>query len=857
MTVSCLSFFLILFRRSSKAHCKKMATAAAPRDSNVAYQNKHLRLNVAQYEDTSNPKYETIPELHSSKSGDDLSERHMGGPYGKTTYNGVKRSETFLSLKTSRQQTGLTSDDESLTFRSLPPIKISIRRSKTKFMESPRRDTSSVLHPSYSVKTYRPGHHVFTEGISNISKVPSPSFALKSLRVPYSNLPDTVAIYKEKDKFAFGVKAETQVPICTSPYKLSEPPSGYVADEDMMHQLSVSKGKNNKRNINDPNSKVKDNQPTDKETSGFQCKFAPSNHATNKEFVLDYPIAGRFEPTDEPITPRNSVLKGRSASKCAKERERSVSVVSIGESVTPTFFDRPKRKTRKLYPMYDWQTTQKEALTKSKFGIRDINCSKSNPVKPEFSRANTKLSTTLLDFELNDYKDKRKHTQKKSVKGKLTPLIPRTPFAKTSPIKQQSVEVVYDSDSEFNLNRIYNPKHGRYQLRRINPNFRKRSQGPKSVDSNSSTDISTVLQNPPPSEKSHSVMEDATNFGGGDTRTEMVTLLEERERTKTASVNSATDRNHRDQWKETENSKIETSQELNVINPAVHTSEKNLTNTLATNQANLSSNLALEMNDRNDEAVTHNIHSINNEGVHHTADNVEKYLSEEEHQTTESQNIDITSKENSENKNEYITNDERKQELYHESETETDPYDFPNRARMVTEFEMTIVSEYKDDPREHRHSHKTSKVRKNKSKMTATLPVPRVSLDKLAHHPLLPFNPNSASLSRLLQNTVLDIPIGGRIKEPNKAGMDSSSDSSERKLPVPVTQIKLYTPDAGRAMVTPAVSLADQCSEYHQQLMFSNETLKPLTERSDKQLVSSTNISFVSPLVTEPKAKRQ
>ena len=64
---------------------------------------------------------------------------------------------------------------------------------------------------------------------------------------------------------------------------------------------------------------------------------------------MDYPIAGRHEELAETPAPENTLMSGiksRNPTKHGKERERSVSVISIGESVTPTFFDRPKRKDK-------------------------------------------------------------------------------------------------------------------------------------------------------------------------------------------------------------------------------------------------------------------------------------------------------------------------------------------------------------------------------------------------------------------------------------------------------------------------------------------------------------------------------
>ena len=803
-----------------------MATAAVPRNSQVAYKSENSRLGLAQFKNQSNSKYSTIPPIHSSKTSDDVTQGHSGSWHRKETYGSEKRSGTFLSLKALKEQNRLVSDDASLTFRSLPPIKISLRRSKTKFMESPRRENSSILHPSYSLKTHRPGHHVFTEGISDISKVRSPSFSLKNIPVPYSNLPDNIAIYKEKDKFAFGVKADTQMTICTSPYKLSESQPGY-ANAKLLHHLDDSKTRNKKGNVNNKASKSKLNKNAENDKSSFQCKFAPHNEATNKEFVMDYPIAGRHEELAETPAPENTLMSGiksRNPTKHGKERERSVSVISIGESVTPTFFDRPKRKTRKLYPMYDWKTSQREALTKSKFGVRDVNCTKISAMKPELKRSNTKLSTTLLDFELNDNKDNRKYKVKKALRGKFTPI---SGLPTPSPSKQvpQSVELVYDSDPEFNLNKIYNPnpRQGRYQLRKFHAGYRK--QGPRSVDSGSSTDVSTLLQNPPPSEMGHSVFEDVHLLGGGDGINEMVTLMEEKERTKTASMISAT-----------------------VLAPRDNVKDANDSNA---NINNLQEMFPSSVGNINVEVDPHIERSTDENNVVSSAliANVDMILPDSNAEAPTSQTIEVARGDNVEVKADQGVDNNKGQPT--NSETGTD--EMQSLARMVTDFELTIVSEYKEDPNAFQNNHKETKAVKNKSK--TALSVPKVSLDKLSHNPSLPFNPNSQSLSRLLQNTQVDTSTERKPKVADKLESDDG-EVTEDKIRLPITQIHLYSPDSTRAVLTPAVSLVDQFNGYLPTFV-PNENLKSITERSDKQLVNSTNISFTSPLVTEPKAKRQ
>ena len=845
-----------------------MAAATVSAQCNTATKDGALRLNLGQHGLLHKSRYKSSARVYNPR--DNLIERQLSKVSEKID-NSQTLPEPVRLTDDIKQYTGIASDDESLTYRSLPPIKLSFKQSKSKFMESPRGDTSSVFQPSYSIKTNREGHHVFTEGISKISTTPNPTFALKNIKVPYSNLPDNVSIHKEKNKFALGVKQENKKAVCKSPYRLSDRPMGY-ASADLIHHLGIAKRKQKTGIKNSEN--FKENLVSNG-NQGFECKLAPIDDATSKEFVFDYPYAGRFEPAAEPLVPENTVRNSKSPTKAANAqcRERSVSVVSIGDSVTPTFFDRAKRKTRKLYPMYDAKAAQIEALTKSKFGIKDVNCTKSNTnntdTNPTLYRSNTKLSTTLLDLDLSECRDSRRNrTQKpkKRMKGILTPL------SNYSPTKTYKNDPMYDSDPEFDLSKIYNTKLGRYQLRKSLPKFRKRAQRPTSSDSNSSTDMSTMIHNPPPSEISHAMQDDVATFAGIDTKTEMMTLMEERERTKTASAlsvsaikdpkkaeNNLGDRNQNDDNSNpTESTVVKTVDDLSARRSDINqdNKEENLSNAakqrIDKDMHDVTRNLKNDASKNDKSMPTLNFYNVDNVRIH----------PHDNRTVIDSQLNIIPSSSATKDANVYNENapkeDNRRDQTTDESENESSLNGFPNRSKMVTDFEKTIVEEYKEAPGELHNFHRNRSVRSRKPKHAATLPVPNVSLDKLAHHPLLPYNQNSESFSRSLQNTQLDLLASGNTKEKDVIDTNSmvmvDGEVLERQILLPVTQIRLRSPDTNRTLITPAVSLIDELNGFHQGFIAD---MKPDSDRSDKKLVNSKNISFTSPMITEPKAKRQ
>ena len=836
-----------------------MAAVAIPRRGNAAHDESALRLNLNRQEQISKATYQPIPQIRTSR--DDMLQRQLSKVSLISESRQIQKEKSMVS-------TALISDDESLTFRSLPPIKVSIKqgrvRSNNKFMgtnvmesiDTAPVEASGIFQPSYSVKTYRPGHHVFTEGISQSSTLPSPTFALKSISVPYSNLPDSISIHKKKKKFAFGIRADIDEEIRTSPYKLSEKPMGF-ANMDFMDYYVTAKGKNNNGSKNDSKNKITDKEPAIKDNPGFKCKLASVEKATENEIILDYPYAGMQEEVidsygmDEPAIERKSRSPTKSTKRHPKERERSVSVVSIGDSVTPTYFDRAKRNTRKHYPMYDWKTSQNEALTKSKFGVRDVNCSQSNTNKPKqdkpkFDWSKTRLSTTLLEFDVDDLKRGRIRNSQTS-KGKLNPITPRPKFPVS---RQRTTEQFYESDPEFDLNKIYNMKKGRYQLKKVYHKFRKRPNRPSSNDSNSSTDMSTVIQNPPPSEISHSIMDDVTAYGGLEPKPEMMALMEERERTKTASAFSVSP------------SKGQTTREIVKLTGSfekgivpvdpVHTEH-------ITNKQN-----AIQYADFHPTAAQSFVQKANEDLALTTNDTNEN--------NTETDNVVLISNESAENKDQHAEhkpidnhsgypdsdiNDDKMSKKNNNEHTITDESDCSDiygfqKTRMISDFEKTIMEEYREDPGELREFNRHTKGGQSKSKHKTSLPVPTVSLNKLSHHPLLPYNPNSASLSRSLQNLQQS---GKELTETHIAYLNDGG-GMERKLYIPVTQIQLYSPVTSRSLITPAVSLTDEFGGY-QPVFLSNENLLVDSDKSDKKLVSSTNISFTSPLVTEPKAKRQ
>lgn len=833
-----------------------MAALAIPRRGNVPHDDNAMRLNLNRHETT----YQPVRQVRTAR--EDTLQRQLSKVSMLSEGRHTHKEKSMAS-------TALVSDDESLTFRSLPPIKVSIKqgrvKSNNKFMgtnimesiDASPVEASGIFQPSYSMKTYRSGHHVFTEGISQSSTLPSPTFALKSIPVPYSNLPDSISIHKKKDTFAFGVRADDiDEEIRKSPYRLSEKPMG-LANMDFMDYYVTTKGKNTNGNKNGNKNKITDKEPAIKDTTGFKCKLAAVEKAAKNEVVLDYPyvsiqdeVIDSYGVNESPVE-RKSRSPTKTTNRHPKERERSVSVVSIGDSVTPTYFDRAKRNTRKHYPMYDWKTSQNEALTKSKFGVRDVNCSQSNTNKPKqdkpkFDWSRTRLSTTLLEFDIDHLKRGRKRNSKTS-KGKLHPIASNSKFVMS---RQKTAGQAYESDPEFDLNKIYNMKKGRYQLRKLYPKFRKRFNRPSSNGSDSSTDMSTVIQNPPPSEISHSLMDDVAAYRGPEPKSEMVALMEERERTKTASAFSVAQ------------TKGQTKVEIGKVTG-------NFENGIGPINAEQAENIKMRPNTNHNADMNENTARSHVQNTHEDLDLAAKITKEK---FTEIDNGNPITSETIENKDqgteqkvideqsgypESDANDDKMSKRNNKENTLTDDsvcsdiYGF-QKTRMISDFEKTLMEEYREGPSELREFDKQVKAGRSKSNRKVQLPVPTVSLNKLSHNPLLPYKSNSASLSRSLENLQQGVPV---LTEREAASLNDG-EYGDRKMYIPVRQIQMYSPPTSRSLITPAVSLTDEYGGYRQ-IFVSNENLQTDFDRGDKKLVSSTNIAFTSPLVTEPKAKRQ
>ena len=735
--------------------------------------------------------------------------------------------KTVMSLELLNQYNNIVGQEDSLAYKRLPPVKLSYQPTK-KFMESPRTDYSSrIIRPHLTMKTYSPGHHIFTEGISSNSEMPSPTFALQRVGVPYSNLPDNIAVYKEKDKFAFTVNREEYD---KSPYRLTPRPylmgTGQLItdihtkivipslDQDTV-ELSERSGKTTgKRKTGRSSISLKSNVIKLEPLSGGEGSDSGYN---TQEHV---PSSGTVMLSDRRGT---TSLKTIDETKSCSERK--LSVVSVGETVAQDFFSKYQREARQQYPMYDNSRRKVELFRRDKFGhaIRDH----SRPRIPK-STFTYKVCTRDHSFVQASSPDKFR-----PIKNNL-----RDRFG--NPINKQRGLGRFGDNSDTKEDKTSTD----YNFRRY---YSRSFHLPNSAGSNS-TDMTHLPGNPPPSEISHIISEEGLPMMVNDGRSEMVTLHEER--TMTASMMSYKGGDDTD--KKCMDSLVES--------PVPPFDDKATARTNAT-YTTTDTEMQFEAAERlTEQAERDRINAMRKEEeniVNQPISENEENIPEEGLAYVELHEAELTIMEGPEFQ--YLDADTGKvekagpsdeTEVVQEATVMPDKDEHTEKRQDTRERELPPIYANTNDEDVLSESSK-------KSASKLTLSVPRLSLDDKLELPMIA---ERTSFSRKIQSLpVLE-------KEQSDETNDNNKEKQNAKeliltVHIPITRLRLFSESSNGSVCTPGICITDENGE-DQELetisedpdkMDGNEFLLPL----EKRPINNSNVKFIYPSSSDIKAKRQ
>lgn len=735
--------------------------------------------------------------------------------------------KTVMSLELLNQYNDIIGADDSLSFKRLPPVKLSYQPTK-KFMESPRADVSSrIIRPHLTMKTYSPGHHIFTEGISKNSEIASPTFALNKVGVPYSNLPDSIAVYKEKDKFAFGVTKREEYD--KSPYRLTPKPLVFGHGQlitDIHNKIVIPTTDADADSLESP-TKSPDKLRTGRTPAYIKSnvvKLEPLPDRDNREGSsgeMTLCRSSTFAGTDK----KNS-LKTNESWETKHGRERKLSVISIGDSVEADFFSKGHRETRQLYPMYDHLSKKQEQFRKETFG--HLGRFHAKPHVPT-STFTYKVSTTGRSFVQDPSPDKFR-----PIRNNL-----RDRHGYT--IKRQRGRTRYKDDSDSSSKD--DKRSSDYNFRR----FYSRSYHLPNSAGSGSTNMTLIPGNPPPSEISHILSEEGAPVTVNDLRSGMLTLHEERT-TLTESHLS-----HRGAEEGTGNDKHQRiSRAESNVGPLEDglTSRTNVTyDTDTERQFETAEKMTLENKDR--------IYHVNSP----TKSSVDKYVAEaeariKEDTDQESQMNENTDKEDPESAN---VNGDKKENSGGETSEALETKVEDTATGHETNGKKDVPTETKDGSNEEKTALEQNidhngKIVTYNSKQC--LSVPTLSLDNTAE---LPCQKERTSLSRKIQNMSLPetryVPPAANFNEHDTI----KPTGRDQFAPVPVTELRLFSEVDSGLISSATASITEEIGE-HQEVLSRDDPDRMKVEMvisADKRLVNNSNVQFIYPSTSEIKAKRQ
>jgi hypothetical protein len=358
------------------------------------------------------------------------------------------------------QYNAIVSRNHSLRTRSLPPIQISIRptgaKDSTKRVTR-RHRTGSLNFDLLSRQKQSNEQLVFTEGISSISKKQDPSFSMRTKHIHKSNLPDTVRLARENSRIAFGLtnmklsKKELPPTPRFRPMKTfglessnlsPSSPRRHASKHSTEYQkqwtnspleLVTSNSKSGSRNGHSFNDKTKlapivtvskepqetSKQPQEARKQPQESSKQPQETSSNSSPEHDLLTHHLRVPLNTPMSLRASRLESGSD----RSREVSgnhVSVVSIGDAVTPTFHERPRRYIQSQYPMFDSRYGNQEQYRRQVFSESQHKSNTSErlrkstlaPITVTVTTANQAMASTELRSELRiGKKTGRQHRQ--------------------------------------------------------------------------------------------------------------------------------------------------------------------------------------------------------------------------------------------------------------------------------------------------------------------------------------------------------------------------------------------------------------------------------------------------------------
>ncbi|XP_045196379.2 uncharacterized protein LOC123551475 [Mercenaria mercenaria] len=766
----------------------------------------------------------------------------------------------LLSLDLLNQYNDIVGPKESLAFKRLPPVKVSYQTTKHKFIESPRVEGSSrIICPHLSMKTYSPGHHIFTEGISKSSITRSPTFSLQQVGVPYSNLPDNISIYKEKDKFAFGVKSDEYE---KSPYRLTPKPfklgsatfiPALEADIEKTNSTSSTyrKTKRGSRSYPERQSlEIKSNviklQPLvtkDEKDSKYDFK-------NKSEFSTDIvKVPGGFtRPAKSPLAPSNSFyltgteteakvntndaeVEERHEEKISAKIDtpkRKLSVVSIGETVGPSFYDSKKREARQLYPMYDHTSKKNENLRRQKFEYNEDFIFKAKPKVPS-STFTYKVSTQGMAFLQDNPADRFKPIKNNLYDKHGNVIHKQRGLGRYRPADCD--EDVAKSSSDYNFRRYYKRA------------FRR----PKSSESQG-TDFSQLPGNPPPSEISHIFSEDAPLFVN-DVRNGMVTLIEERTMTAASVISPRKDNTPVGEVRDD-------NRNTNEISEKAESKLTNIEDTETCTDTDIQFENAIRSIERQQEQEIETARTeIGKNSEFESALGHIEMIRESERDIPANDN---SSKGDSSVAEQYIA--EAEERIKHISKAEE------NEKQTVHTSSIDFISESNKTIRLDTIDENQTDKKKVQPKIKAGgnkqfLAVPKLCLDSIDPCPSLQLTKERTSLSRSIQNMTLPEEKQRNNVTNIATNMDFTSEintGKENKTSLPVTRLRLFSDSSTLSVETPLVNLMDENGDLYE--VYENGHSEPkVTDEStkEKKVLNNANVAFIYPSTSEVRAKRQ
>jgi hypothetical protein len=765
--------------------------------------------------------------------------------------------DELLSLDLINQYNDIVGPKESLAFKRLPPVKVSYQTAtKHKFVESPRVEgQSKIIRPHLSMKTYSPGHHIFTEGLSRSSIHRSPTFSLQQVGVPYSNLPDNISIYKEKDKFAFGVKDDE---CAKSPYRLTPTPlklgnatlmTALESDQDKTKTHTVKSKHSSKLNPGRRSLEIKSNiiklEPlVNKEEK--DCKYDYKNKTEFNTDIVKIP-SGYIRPSRSPLAPSNSFYQGESdvevktstkssdigAGEKREERttaktetpKRKLSVVSIGETVGPSFYDSKKRETRQQYPMYDHTSKKNETLKRQKFEYNDNTFYHAKPHVPT-ATFTYKVSTHGLAFAQDNSADRFKPIKNNLYDRHGNVIHKQRGLGRYRP--SDSHEDVPNNSSDYNFRRYY---------KRV---FRR----PKSSESQY-TDFSQLPGNPPPSEISHIFSEDGQMLVN-DVRNGMLTLVEERTMTAASLVSPLKDNTSVGEGKETNRTIKDTSEK-----PGSKLTNLEDTETCTDTDIQFEHALRTLERQQEQEIETARTTETDKKSEFETALSAAGKIKDTERIRSGNDN---SSKGDGSVVEQYIAEaEERIKHFSIAEETEQQIVQVPN-ANPLAEISKGIKAVTFDESQTSKKKDQT-KVKSGANKQYRH--VPKLCLDSL--DPSLQMSKERTSLSRSIQNMSLSDDKRRDISKLSSSIDLTEIQSGNENKRLPVTMLRLFSDASTLSNGTESVDLdliEDTKDLYEAHANNLNDSKATKERIKEKKVLNNANMPFVYPSTSKGKAKR-